>query len=191
MSMQPSERSSRPPARALFLDRDGVINVDIGYLHRPDQCTFITGIFDVVRRARALDYEIIVVTNQAGIARGYYSEQVFEAFTQWMHAQFAERGAALTQVYHCPHHPDVGSPALRTRCACRKPAPGMLLRAADDWHIDLAASILVGDSPSDIGAAIAAGVTRRVLFGSRADTPYQADLDCVRASDMHDIAAML
>ena len=176
--------------RALFLDRDGVINVDTGYLHRIEECEFIPGVFDLARRAHALDYAIIVVTNQAGIARGLYSEQIFETFMQWMRAEFDAQGAPLTDVYHCPHHPEVGGALLRMRCACRKPAPGMLLRAAQEWNIDLAASMLVGDSVTDIEAAQAAGVQRRVLFGAASTSPAHAHLDCLRATTVGEIEVL-
>ena len=177
--------------RALFLDRDGVINVDTGYLHRIEECEFIPGVFDLARRAHALDYAIIVVTNQAGIARGLYSEEIFETFMQWMRAEFDAQGAPLADVYHCPHHPEFGGVLLRMRCACRKPAPGMLLRAAQEWNIDLAASTLVGDSATDIEAAQAAGVQQRVLFGAASTNPAHAHLDCLRATAMSEIEILL
>ncbi len=179
----------RTRRRALFLDRDGVVNVDVGYLHTRTECTFMPGIFELVRRARELDYMVIVVTNQAGIARGYYSEQTFIDFMAWMGAEFEARSAPLTQVYHCPHHPDAGETLYRMTCACRKPSPGMLLRAAKEWEIDLAASIMVGDSPTDIEAAQAAGVSRRVLLGPV--TAEHAHLDCLRASTLDQVAHWL
>ncbi len=152
--------------RALFLDRDGVINVDSGYVHRPEQTQWMPGIFDLCRDARAAGYELVVVTNQAGIARGLYSESDFIAYSGWLSEQFAARGCPLLAIYHCPHHPDAGIGESRRACDCRKPAPGMLLRARDEWGIDLAASALLGDQPSDILAARAAGVGRWLQLGA-------------------------
>ena len=144
--------------RALFLDRDGVINVDIGYLHRAEDCVFVPEIFELVRQARKAGYDVFVVTNQAGIARGYYSEETFAAFTNWMLEQFVAEGAPITQVYYCPHHPTAGIGEYGVVCECRKPAPGMLLRAAAEHHVDLRASVMVGDSLTDVQAAKAARV---------------------------------
>jgi len=151
---------------ALFLDRDGVINLDHGYVHRIDDFEFIPGIFSLVRRGRELGYRVIVITNQAGIGRGYYSEVQFFALTEWMKARFQDEGAPLDAVYHCPHHPDHGIGVFRQDSPDRKPRPGMLLRAAREWDLDLHRSALVGDRASDIQAAVAAGVPHRFLFRS-------------------------
>lgn len=161
--------------RALFLDRDGVINVDIGYLHCKEDCVFLPGIFELVRRARRAGLEVFVVTNQAGIARGYYSEETFAEFTSWMLEQFQAEGAPVTQVYYCPHHPDAGIGGYRIACECRKPEPGMLLKAAAEHGIDLAASVMVGDSLTDMQAAKIAGVERRFLIGEEHQTSGHDD----------------
>ncbi|MEX3972091.1 D-glycero-alpha-D-manno-heptose-1,7-bisphosphate 7-phosphatase [Paraburkholderia caribensis] len=150
--------------RALFLDRDGVINVDIGYLHRKEDCVFLPGIFELVRTARRLGYDVFVVTNQAGIARGYYSEETFAEYTRWMLDQFVAEGAPITQVYYCPHHPTAGVGEYLRVCECRKPAPGMLMRAASEHDISLSSSLLIGDSITDMQAAQAAGVSSRYLI---------------------------
>ena len=164
--IDPSSCAAQHRRRALFLDRDGVINVNTGYAHKPEDTQWIPGIFEFVAGAIADGYAPVVVTNQAGIARGYYSEDDFLAYTRWMHAQFAERGAPLLATFYCPHHPDVGLGELRVACGCRKPQPGMLLAAAQALDIDMAASLMVGDSPADIGAARAAGVAHaRLLDG--------------------------
>ena len=152
------------PKRALFLDRDGVINVDIGYLHHKEDCVFVPGIFDLVRTARRLAYEVFVVTNQAGIARGYYSEETFAEFTRWMLGQFEAEDAPIGQVYYCPHHPTAGVGEYLRACECRKPEPGMLLRAAAEHGIDMAASMMVGDTVMDMQAGEAAGVGRLCLL---------------------------
>ncbi|MCP3726175.1 D-glycero-beta-D-manno-heptose 1,7-bisphosphate 7-phosphatase [Paraburkholderia sp. CNPSo 3272] len=152
--------------RALFLDRDGVINVDIGYLHRPEDCTFVPGIFELVRKARRAGYGVFVVTNQAGIARGYYDERTFDAFTAWMLERFVAEGAPITQVYYCPHHPTAGLGEYKRHCECRKPAPGMFLRAAREHGIDLERSVMIGDAETDMVAAEQAGIQARYLVGT-------------------------
>ncbi len=151
---------------ALFLDRDGVINVDHGYVHRVEDFDFIPGIFDLVRAAQCLGYKVIVVTNQAGIGRGYYTEAQFHVLTQWMQRRFEERGATIDAVYFCPFHPEHGIGGYRKESPFRKPNPGMLLLAAQDWDLNLNQCVLLGDKMSDIEAAIAAGVKRRFLYRS-------------------------
>jgi len=144
--------------RALFLDRDGVINVDHGYVCTPERTEFIEGIFELSRAAKQAGHLLVVITNQAGIGRGYYSEQQFLDYMDWMRAEFEQREATLDAVYYCPHHPTDGVGDYRRDCDCRKPAPGMILRARQDLGLDLARSILVGDKASDVAAGHAAGV---------------------------------
>jgi len=146
------------PRKALFLDRDGVVNANHGYVHTPGRTDWLPGIFERVAEAHARGYLPIVVTNQAGIGRGYYDEAQFLAYSAWMHAQFAARGAPLLATYWCPHHAEAGIGDYRAACACRKPRPGMLLAAARDFALDMAGSMLVGDKPSDLDAGNAAGV---------------------------------
>ncbi|MBS0476444.1 MAG: HAD family hydrolase [Proteobacteria bacterium] len=157
--------SSLAPRRALFLDRDGVINHDTGYVGRIADMRFMPGIFDLVGLARAHHLAVVVVTNQSGIARGLFSEDDYAELTRWMLARFAERDAAIDRVYHCPHHPDASVARYRADHPWRKPAPGMLLQAAADIGLDLAASALIGDKPSDMQAGAAAGIGLRVLIG--------------------------
>ena len=157
-------QESRSPNRALFLDRDGVINEEIHYLHKPEQVHFVPGIFALCRSAQALGYKLIVVTNQAGIARGYYTEEDFHALTRWMEAAFAREGVQLDRTYFCPHHPEHGIGAYRRECPDRKPSPGMLLHAARDFSLDLARSIFLGDRCTDMAAGQAAGVGTLVLL---------------------------
>jgi D-glycero-D-manno-heptose 1,7-bisphosphate phosphatase len=151
--------------KAAFLDRDGVINIDHGYVFQPEKFEFIDGVFDACRHLQELGYLLIVITNQSGIARGMFTEQQFQQLTDWMLARFREQGVTITAVYHCPHHPDYGSESER-HCTCRKPAPGMLLNAMRDHHIDPATSLMVGDKGADMQAAAAAGVARKVLVRS-------------------------
>lgn len=151
------------PRRALFLDRDGVINVNHGYVHTLAQTDWVPGIFALVAEAAARGYLVIVVTNQAGIARGLYDEAAFLDYTAWMHRQFARRGTPLLATYWCPHHPEAGIGEYRIACGCRKPQPGMLQAAIADFGLDAGASLLLGDHDSDVLAAKRAGVAGRRL----------------------------
>lgn len=148
---------------ALFLDRDGVINVDHGYVCSPERTEFIDGIFDLVRLANRQGYLVVVITNQAGIARGFYSESDLRAYMAWMGHQFERHGSWIDAVYYCPHHPTAGNTEYSVACTCRKPAPGMILAAQRNLGVDLAASIMLGDKPSDMAAGKAAGVGQCIL----------------------------
>ncbi|TDV34717.1 D-glycero-D-manno-heptose 1,7-bisphosphate phosphatase [Paraburkholderia caballeronis] len=154
---------------ALFLDRDGVVNVDTGYAHHPEQIQFVAHIFELVTAATRGGYKVFVITNQAGIGRGYYTEADFHALTAWIADQFALAGGRIERTYFCPHHPEHGVGAYRLACSCRKPAPGMLLQAARDYDIDLARSIFVGDKRSDMEAGWQAGVGTLLYLGDEPD----------------------
>ncbi|WP_201315296.1 HAD family hydrolase [Dyella sp. EPa41] len=162
--------------KALFLDRDGVINVDYGYVCSAERTVFIDGIFDLCRAAEAHGFIIVIVTNQAGIARGYYSEEDFHAYMTWMSDEFAKCGVKLSRVYHCPHHPSEGIGRYRVDCDCRKPMPGMILRAAEDEGVDLARSIFIGDKMSDMKAGRSAGVGNLWLYGQDDSVDGRADI---------------
>lgn len=150
--------------RALFLDRDGVINEEVDYLWRQENVRFVPGIFSLCRAAQRLGYKLIVVTNQSGIARGLYTEQDFHALMDWMRAELTREGVTLDAVYFCPYHPVHGLGDYRREHDDRKPGPGMLLRAATDYGLALEDSLLVGDRCSDIAAAHAAGVGNSFLL---------------------------
>jgi D-glycero-D-manno-heptose 1,7-bisphosphate phosphatase len=156
---------------ALFLDRDGVINVDYAYVHKKEDFHFVDGIFDLCREAKRLGYRIFVITNQAGIGRGYYTEQDFHALNEWMQARLQEEGADADAVYFSPYHPEHGLGAYKKESDCRKPAPGMLRQAARDFEIDFERSVLVGDKYSDVQAGLAAGVACNLLFVQHDDEP--------------------
>jgi D-glycero-D-manno-heptose 1,7-bisphosphate phosphatase len=145
-------------ARALFLDRDGVINHEAGYLYRSEEVRFVDGIFALCQTAQRLGYRLIVVTNQSGIARGYYTTADFDRLMTWMSAQFRTQGVELDAIYHCPYHPEHGVGEFKRDHEDRKPSPGMLLRGAREFGLDLARSLMVGDRCSDVGAANAAGL---------------------------------
>jgi D-glycero-D-manno-heptose 1,7-bisphosphate phosphatase len=154
--------------RALFLDRDGVINIDHGYVHSIDRFEFIAGIFTLARFAtNELGWPVVVTTNQSGIGRGYFDEAQYQALTHWMSECFRAEGAALTKVYHCPFHPKFGVGSYRSDHDWRKPKPGMFLQAATDLALDLGASVAIGDKTSDIEAAAAAGIERRIRLDVR------------------------
>jgi len=152
-------------ARALFLDRDGVINQEVGYLHRPEDVRWVEGIVPLCGRAQSLGYKLVVVTNQAGIARGYYTSQQFEDLMTWMRAELARDGITLDAVYHCPYHPEHGVGVYQQEHEDRKPGPGMLRRGAREFGVELAESVMVGDRCSDVGAAQAAGLRQAFLMG--------------------------
>jgi D-glycero-D-manno-heptose 1,7-bisphosphate phosphatase len=161
MKLQPSQL--RP---ALFLDRDGVINVEKNYVHRIEDFEFLDGIFDLCRAATERNMPIVVVTNQAGIGRGYYSETQFLKLMDWMVARFVEEGAPIAAVYFCPYHPEYGVGPYKVDSFDRKPKPGMILRARDELGLLLESSVLIGDKASDIAAARAANVGRAILLAS-------------------------
>ena len=151
-------------ARALFLDRDGVVNEEVGYLHRPEEVRFVDGIFSLCRTAARLGYKLIVVTNQAGIARGYYTEADFEALMEFMGAELRAEGVELDAVYYCPFHPEHGVGEYKREHEDRKPGTGMLRRGAREFGVDLSESLLVGDRCSDVAAANGAGLRQAFLM---------------------------
>lgn len=168
-------------AKALFLDRDGVINIDVGYIWRPEDFIFRDGVFEACRQAQALGFHLVVVTNQAGIGRGLFSEDEFQDLTAWMCARFAAESVDIARVFHAPTHPEEGIGIYKRESIDRKPGPGMLLKARDALGLDLASSALVGDRETDIEAAISAGVGCRLLVESD-EMPAQTKADAVVAS---------
>ena len=146
-------------AKALLLDRDGVVNVEKNYLYKPSEFEFVDGIVELCFHFQSLGYMIIIVTNQSGIARGYYTTQQFLELTDFMEDEFAKFGVKIAKTYFCPHHPEITG-----KCRCRKPEPGMILDAAQEFEIDLPSSVMIGDKERDIEAAINAGVGASYLF---------------------------
>lgn len=165
--------------KALILDRDGVVNLDKDYVYRIEDFEFIDGIFDLCRDAAAQGYLILVITNQSGIGRGYYTEADFQALTGWMKARFQEEGVSIAQIYFCPYHPVHGIGKYKQDSNDRKPNPGMILKAAQDYDLDLSNCILVGDRESDMKAAQTAGVGHKVLYRPDKDSDVQTRADYV------------
>lgn len=176
---------------ALFLDRDGVINVDRAYVHRIDDFEFVPGIFELGRAAHLAGFLLIVVTNQAGIGRGLYSEADFHALSNWMCARFEAEGAPITQVYFCATHPQAVVERYRLESDDRKPGPGMLLRAAAQHGIDLPASMLVGDKGSDIEAGLRAGVGTNVLLNGNTRDAGAIDARAIRIDGLIEAIGLL
>ena len=148
--------------RGLILDRDGVVNIDVGFLHRIEEVRFVDGLLPLLRAAKAAGYALAIVTNQSGIGRGLYSEADFETLMQWMRRELAAHGAAIDAVYYCPHHPTEGIGDYRRPCDCRKPLPGMFLKAIAELALDPAQSWTIGDNWRDLEAGAAAGIAHRV-----------------------------
>ncbi len=145
--------------KAIFLDRDGIINVDHSYVYKKENFVFCEGIFETLKHFLSLNYELIIVTNQSGIGRGYYSEKDFEKLTSWMLDEFTCKLIKITKVYHCSHNPDEG-------CGCRKPAIGMFEKAKVEFDIDMQNSWMIGDKPSDIQAGINANIPNTIFINS-------------------------
>ncbi len=147
--------ASRPAA---FIDRDGTLTHEVGYVNHPKRLQLLPRSAEAIRRLNVAGIAAVVVTNQAGVARGYFSPDVLEATTAELVAQLKQAGACLDGVYVCPHHPTEGQPPFRAQCECRKPKPGLMLRAATELGLDLSVSTVVGDRPSDLAAAPALGL---------------------------------
>ena len=161
--------------KALFLDRDGVVNFDKHYVGQIADFEFIPGVFDALRTAQEQGYLLIVVTNQAGIARGYYTQEDYQTLTTWMVGEFENEDITIKQVYHCPFHVDGVIPEFTGESPMRKPNPGMILLAQKEHDLNLSESIMVGDKESDIEAGRRAGVGRTVRVAQGNDVKSQAD----------------
>ncbi|EIJ67346.1 D-glycero-beta-D-manno-heptose 1,7-bisphosphate 7-phosphatase [Pasteurella bettyae] len=148
--------------KAIFLDRDGTINIDHGYVYQIDDFEFIEGSIEALKELKQMGYLLVLVTNQSGIARGYYSEEQFLTLTEWMDWSLADREVDFDGIYYCPHHPE-GKGEYRQVCDCRKPQPGMLLQAIKDLKIDPSQSFMVGDKIEDLQAGNSAHIKYKVL----------------------------
>lgn len=155
--------------RAVFLDRDDVLIRDVDHLTSASQIEILPGVPESLRRLHDAGWAVVVVTNQSVVARGLVTEEGLREIHRALEAQLRSRGAALDAIYYCPHHPDGEVAAYRAVCDCRKPQPGLLLRAAPDLGIDLGASVMVGDAASDIEAGRLAGCRTVLLRAARKD----------------------
>jgi D-glycero-D-manno-heptose 1,7-bisphosphate phosphatase len=169
---------SRKRRRAVLLDRDGTLNEEVHYLHRIADLRLIDGVAEAIATLNRNDWLVIVITNQAGIARGYFDRAAVDALHAHLLERLAEAGARIDAFYICPHHPNFGRP-----CQCRKPAPGMLLQAAVDYDLDLAQCWMIGDKDSDLGAGCAAGcrtILVRTGYGAETEgTPAAASASAI------------
>ena len=145
--------------KTIFLDRDGVVNKEVRYLYKLSDFEFIDGIFDACLYFQKLGYENVIVTNQSGIARGYYNENDYLKLTEWLLGQFNDNGINILDTFYCPHSPE-------SLCECRKPKPGMLIEAKDKYNISMQDSWMIGDSERDIKAANTAGISNTILVRS-------------------------
>ncbi|QSX35101.1 D-glycero-beta-D-manno-heptose 1,7-bisphosphate 7-phosphatase [Shewanella avicenniae] len=178
--------------KAVFLDRDGVINVDSGYVHTIDDFEYVEGVFEACLALKQQGYLLVVVTNQSGIARGLYSEDEFQQLTEWMDWNFADKGVDLDGIYYCPHHPENGVGEYKQDCDCRKPKPGMLISAQRFLKIDMSQSVMIGDKADDMRAAIAADIPTRILVRSGKETTSEAEqLASVVLNSIADVPAYL
>jgi D-glycero-D-manno-heptose 1,7-bisphosphate phosphatase len=164
--------TSRP---AVFIDRDGTLTEEVGYVNHPSRLRLLPRAAEAVRRLNAAGVAAVVVTNQAGIARGYFSEDVLRAVHDALRAQLAQAGARLDGLYACVHHPTEGEPPYRAQCECRKPRAGLLQRAADELGLDLARSTMIGDKASDLvpGRAVGAATVLVLTGYGRGEWEYR------------------
>jgi len=175
--------------KAVFLDRDGVINEDLGYVHKREDFCFKEGIFEFCHHAREAGYLVFVVTNQAGIARGYYTEEDYNELTRWMLQEFKDRGIDIEKVYYCPYHPTNGIGNYKRDSFNRKPNPGMLLQAREEFDVNLTDSILIGDKDSDMESGRRAGIGRLFFVTGRYE--LKDDTEVRKVSDVLDIIQYL
>ncbi|WP_087019183.1 D-glycero-beta-D-manno-heptose 1,7-bisphosphate 7-phosphatase [Thaumasiovibrio subtropicus] len=177
---------------AVFIDRDGVINVDHGYVHTTDDFEYIEGVFEACKQFKAMGYLLVLVTNQSGIARGMFTEDEFLTLTEWMDWNFVDNGVEFDGIYYCPHHAEKGQGDYKVDCDCRKPKPGMFKSAQAFLKIDMAKSVMIGDKKEDMMAAEAADIPTRILV--RSGKPVTAEgeaLASVVVDSVADVPAYL
>jgi len=170
--------------KALFVDRDGVVNKDFGYVHKKEQLKFVEGIFKLCRKASKLDYKVIIVTNQAGIGRGYYSEDDFKNFMEIIKLKFISKGITIDAVYFCPHHPEHGLNRYKKNCAFRKPNPGMIIKALNDFDLDASKCVMVGDRITDIQAGQQSGIKKLFMLTNSSNIIHSINCEFITALKM-------
>jgi len=182
-------RSNARPTTAVFLDRDDTIIRDPGYLGDPDGIHILPGASEAVRVLNESGIPAIIITNQSGIARGFFTEETLEAIHKRLTALLSGQGARIDAIYYCPHHPDGVVEEYRLTCTCRKPQPGLLLRAAQDFGLDLMKCYLVGDKPIDMETIHKVG-GRGILVGTENDMAIDAKAD-YRAAGIKDAVSWI
>jgi D-glycero-D-manno-heptose 1,7-bisphosphate phosphatase len=178
---KPDQPSLRP---AVFFDRDGVLNEDFGFVHMADQLSWIPGAREAVSHLTKAGYLVFVVTNQSGIARGYFTAETVEKLHQTMGEEIASFGGQINAFAYCPHHPDAIVEQYRQTCTCRKPAPGMILDLLRHWPVDLQRSLLIGDQPRDLAAAEAAGIAAAHFQGGNLLDFVKSALEQLKSGDL-------
>jgi D-glycero-D-manno-heptose 1,7-bisphosphate phosphatase len=163
--------------KAVFLDRDGVINIDHGYVHKMEEFDFMPNILELCQHLKQLGYKLIVATNQSGIGRGYYTEDDFLKLSEWMKTQFAESQCPIDALYYSPFHPEKAKHPYLKNSECRKPAPGMLLQAIKDFDLEPSDCVMIGDNETDMQAAKAAGIGRSILLNAHSKDTNTANTD--------------
>jgi D-glycero-D-manno-heptose 1,7-bisphosphate phosphatase len=158
-----TQNNALRPRPAVFLDRDGTLNHDTGYVYRIADFRWLPGAMNAVRALNDSDYYVFIVTNQSGVARGLYDETAIRDLHDWMNGELRAAGGRIDDFRYCPHHPEASVAAYRTVCSCRKPAAGMLLELMEAWPVVRDGSIMIGDRESDAAAGAAAGIVSAVV----------------------------
>ena len=171
--------------KALFLDRDGVINIDYGYVYNKDSIDFVDGIFELCVKAKKKGYIILIVTNQSGIGRGYFTDDQYKKLAKWIENCFKEKEVIIEKTYYCPHHKEANISSYKKDCYFRKPNPGMILKAIKDYNIDPKKSILIGDKASDILAGRAAGIKTNIFFKNKLYSIPKVE-ECILIKNIND-----
>ena len=177
--------------KVAFLDRDGVINKEVGYLHTVAEFEYTENCIIGLRALSSLGFKLIVVTNQAGIARGFYTNEEYRLLAEWITSDLKANNVELLDTFYCPHHPDGKVASLSYACSCRKPQPGMFLKARDKFGIDMSNSIVIGDKYTDILAGRAAGVGQAFLVSSGHQLPVGIQSKVPVLSNVNDVAIRL
>ena len=177
--------------KALFLDRDGVINHEKGFVHTKENFIFQEGIFELVTKANSNGYHVIIITNQSGIARGYFTEKKFLNLMNWMMHQFKAKGCVISKFYYCPFHPNAKIISYKKNSYFRKPSPGMIINAKKEFSLNLKESLLIGDRITDIEAGNNAGIGKCFLFSSNEDYNHESGLKFKRINSLSEVSKIL
>jgi len=178
-----SDKYNQKKLPALFLDRDGVINIDYGHVYKKDDFKFNDGIFNLVKEANINEFIVIIITNQAGIAKGYYTEQDFSILSYWMIDKFLQKNAYIDAIYYSPFHPTMGKGKYLSDENTRKPGAGMIFEALNDFKIDISRSILVGDKFTDMQAGIKANIPNNLLYKNDEEIIEKKSINSIKKID--------